>query len=220
MLYIEANRPRGQGGLARNSGSSQEQNRRHRDNADNSFKPFTSMGSQGGVRNRQSKANTECWYCGKKGHRESECWKKCVDLDKYGSNKFGEGNREERKREAKHKANSMKKTTSKSEEVWYIDPKSSNHMISHEERFLYLAKSEQPGIVETGNHTPHPIEHVMEVPLSHVRQKGKFMNVLHVLTITKNLVLVGQIASQGTQIKFTRLECFIEEDGHVIAKVR
>ena len=66
-------------------------------------------------------------------------------------------------------------------------------MTSHEEWFSYLEKPEQPGMVETGDDTPHPIEHVGEVPLSLVKQKGKLMNLLHVPIITKNLVPVGQI---------------------------
>ena len=51
----------------------------------------------------------------------------------------------------------------------------------------------KPGVVATGDDTPHLIENVGKVPLSHVGQRGKLMNVLHVLTITKNLVLVRQI---------------------------
>ena len=53
----------------------------------------------------------------------------------------------------KHKANSMKKSTSKPNEVWYIDSGASNHMMSHEEWFSYLKKPEQPGFVETGDDT-------------------------------------------------------------------
>ena len=68
----------------------------------------------------------------------------------------------------KHMANSMKKPTSESDEVWYIDSGVSNDMTSHEEWFLYLEKPEQPRVVETGDDTTHPIEHVGEVPLSHV----------------------------------------------------
>ena len=78
-------------------------------------------------------------------------------------------------------------------------------MMSHEEWFSYLEKSEQPGVVETGDDTPHTIEHVGEVPLSHVRQKGKLMNVLHIPTITKNLVLIGYIVDQGMQVRLTYL---------------
>ena len=46
------------------------------------------------------------------------------------------------------------------------------------------------------------------------------MNVLHVPTITKNLVSVGQIIDQGMQVRFTHLRCFIEEEGQVIAQGR
>ena len=89
----------------------------------------------------------------------------------------------------KHGENSMKKTTPKSDEVWYVDSGALNHMTSHEEWFSYLEKPEQLEVVKKGDDTLHPIEHVGEVPLSHVGQKGKLMNVLHILTITKNLVL-------------------------------
>ena len=68
----------------------------------------------------------------------------------------------------KHMSKSMKKTTSQSNEVWYVDSGESNHMTSHEEWFSYLEKPEQPGVVETGDDTPHLIKHVREVPLSHV----------------------------------------------------
>ena len=81
----------------------------------------------------------------------------------------------------------MAVNTSKSNEVWYVDSRLSNHMTSHEECFSYLEKPEKQGVVETGDDTPHTIEHVDEVPLSHVGQKGKVMNVLHIPKITKNL---------------------------------
>ena len=119
-----------------------------------------------------------------------------------------------------HETNSMKKTTPKSDEVCYVDSSTSNHMTSHKEWFSYLEKPMQPGVVATGDDTPHPIENVGEVPLSHVRQNGKLMNVLHVPTITKNLVSVGQIVDQGMQVWFTHLGCFIEEEGQVIAQGR
>ena len=44
------------------------------------------------------------------------------------------------------------------------------------------------------------------------------MNMLHIPTITKNLVSVGEIVDQGIQVRFTHLECFIEEEGQVIAQ--
>ena len=114
----------------------------------------------------------------------------------------------------KHKENSIKKSTSKPNEVWYyVDSGALNHRTSHEEWFSYLEKLEQPGFIEIGDDTSHPIEHVGNVPLSRVGQKGRLMNVLHVPTITKNLVSIGQIVDQGMQVRFTHLGCFIEEEG-------
>ena len=46
------------------------------------------------------------------------------------------------------------------------------------------------------------------------------MNVLHIPTITKNLVSVGQIVDQGMQVRYTHLGCFIEEEGQIIAQGR
>ena len=85
----------------------------------------------------------------------------------------------------RYEANSMKQTTPKSDEVWNVDSGASNHMTIHKEWFSYLEKPMQPGVVATGDDTPHLIANVGEVPLSHVGQKGKLMNVLHVPTITK-----------------------------------
>ena len=63
----------------------------------------------------------------------------------------------------KHKANSMKMSTSKSNVIWYVDSGTSNHMKNHEEWLSYLKKPEQPRIVETGDDTPHPIERIRNI---------------------------------------------------------
>ena len=120
----------------------------------------------------------------------------------------------------RHEAISMKQTTPKSDKVWYVDFGPSNQMTSHKEWFSYLEKPMQPGVVATGDDTPHPIANVGEVPLSDIRKQGKLMNVLHIPTITKNLVSVGQIVDQRMQVRFTHLGCFIEEEGRVIAQGR
>ena len=118
----------------------------------------------------------------------------------------------------KHKENS---NTSKPNMVWYVESGASNHMTSHEVWLSHLEKPEQPRVIETGEDTPYTIEHAGDVPLNHVVQKGKFMNVLHVPEITKNLVSVRQIIDRGMQVQFTHLECFIiEDEGKVIAQAR
>ena len=85
-------------------------------------------------------------------------------------------------------------------------------MMRHKEWFSYLEKPKQPGVVATADETPHP--------LSHVGQRGKLMNVVHVQTITKNLVLVRQIVDKGMQVRFMHLGCFIKEEGQVIVQGR
>ena len=74
-----------------------------------------------------------------------------------------------------------------------MDSGASNHTANHTEWFS-LEKPEKSGVVETGDNTVHPIEHVGDVLLSHVGQKGLMRNILHVPTIAKNLVFDGQIA--------------------------
>ena len=91
-------------------------------------------------------------------------------------------------------------------------------------KFTYLchifAISEQPGVVETRDDTPHLIQHVGEVPLSHDEQRGKLMNMLHILTITKNPVSIRQFVDQGMQVLFMNLGSFIKEEGQIIAQGR
>ena len=53
----------------------------------------------------------------------------------------------------KYEANSMKQTTPRSDELWYIDSGASNHMTNHKEWFSYLENLMQPGVVATGDDT-------------------------------------------------------------------
>ena len=97
MLYTEEDRSRGRGGRGgseRNRSGLQEQNRRHGGGADNSSRPSGSRGSQDGIGNRQGKTGTDCWYSGRKDHRESECRKKKADADKFGSGRTKQGNKQ------------------------------------------------------------------------------------------------------------------------------
>ena len=97
-------------------------------------------------------------------------------------------------------------------DVWYVDSGVSNHMMHHKNWFNELHALEKLGYVETGDDTLHPIEHVGKVPLSMHDGKTKHMaDVLHVPTITKNLVSVGQMVDQGLQIKFNKHGCFVED---------
>ena len=115
----------------------------------------------------------------------------------------------------KHKANSMKMSTSKLNELWHVDSEASNHMTNHKEWFSTLEKPEQPGVV--GKRGWHPSSHRRHQKRSAEPCRPE-RNVLHVSTITKNLVLVGKIVDQGMQVQFIHRGCFIEEEGKIIAQ--
>ena len=89
---------------------------------------------------------------------------------------------------------------------------------SHEDWFRELRKPEQPGYVETGDDTIHPIQHVGNVPFDEEGNQTYIKNVLHVPTITKNLDSVDHIVDQGMQVRFNDGGCFIEKEGCIIAR--
>ena len=97
-------------------------------------------------------------------------------------------------------------------DVWYVDLGASNHMTHHKNWFNELHVPKKSGYVKTGDDTLHPIEHVGKVPLSMHDGKMKHMaDMLHVPTITKNLVSVGQVVDQGLQVKFNKHGYFVKD---------
>ena len=101
----------------------------------------------------------------------------------------------------RHEAHSMlaqaSTSASASNNVWFVDSGASNHMMSHEYWFQELQKPERLGYVETCDDTTHPIQHIGNVPFRNNGKQTYLKNELHVPTITKNLILVGQIVEQG-----------------------
>jgi hypothetical protein len=81
-------------------------------------------------------------------------------------------------------------------------------MTSHGEWFRDTKDLKTPWFVETGDDTTHPITQIGKVPLSMQDGQTKYLkDVLHVLTITKNLVSVGQMVEQGLQVTFNPNGC-------------
>jgi len=79
-----------------------------------------------------------------------------------------------------------------------VDSKTSNHMTSHGEWFRDTKDLKTLRFVETGDDTTHPITQIGKVPLSMQDGQIKYLkDELHVLTIIKNLVSVGQMVDQG-----------------------
>ena len=61
----------------------------------------------------------------------------------------------------RHRVNSMmvsdSASTSKSEDVWFVDFGASHHMTSHQEWFRDLRTPDRPGYIKTGDDTLYPI---------------------------------------------------------------
>ncbi len=76
--------------------------------------------------------------------------------------------------------------------------------------------------METSDDTTHPITQIGKGPLSMEDGQTKYLkDVLHVPTITKNLVSIGQMVEQGLQVTFNPNGCFVEDmknQGKLIAK--
>ena len=71
---------------------------------------------------------------------------------------------------------------------------------------------QNPGYVETGDDTVHPIAHTGNVPLTLQDGNVKYLaDVLHVPNITKNLVSVGQMVEWGLQVRFNADGLYVEE---------
>jgi hypothetical protein len=106
--------------------------------------------------------------------------------------------------------------------VWYVDYGASNHMTSHGEWFRDIKELKTPGFAKIGDATTHPITKISKVPLSMQDGQTKYLkNVLHVSTITKNMVSIGQMVEQGLQVTFNPNGCFVEDmknQGKLIAK--
>jgi hypothetical protein len=76
--------------------------------------------------------------------------------------------------------------------------------------------------VEIGDNITHPITQIGTVPLSMQNGQTKYLkDVLHVPTITKKLVSVGQMVEQSLHVTFDPTRCFgedVKKQGKLIAK--
>jgi hypothetical protein len=87
--------------------------------------------------------------------------------------------------------------------VLYVDSGASNHMTSHGGWFTNTKDLKTLGFVETSDDITYLITQIGKVSLSMQDGQTKyFKDVLHVPTITKNLVSIGQMAEQGLQVTF------------------
>jgi len=137
----------------------------------------------------------------KPGHMANNCYQREDDAQ---NEKLQQGNYASTSNQGdeqlfvmQHMATSMIRGVSNNN-VWYVDSRAPNHMISHGKWFKDTKDLKTPGFVETGDDITHPITQIGKVPLSMQDGQTKYLkDVLHVPTITKKLVSVGQMVEQG-----------------------
>jgi len=193
------------------------------------FRGRGSRGSHGGRggshQGQQPNNDSNCYYYEKLGHmaknyhqREHDAQNGKLQQRNYAStSNQGDG----QLFVMQHMANSMVGSVSNNN-VWYVDSGASNHMINHGEWFKNAKDLKTLRFVKTSDDTTHLITHIGKVPLSMQDGKTKYLkNVLHVPTITKKLISVGQMVEQGLQVTFNPNGCFVENmknQGKLIAK--
>jgi hypothetical protein len=96
MLYAEGERPRGGGGRNEPASCGGNRQRGHQKDADSNPGPSGSRGSHG-------ESALDCWYCGIRGHKESECRKKRAESGRTASGS-GAGRTDRRNRQQSHYA--------------------------------------------------------------------------------------------------------------------
>jgi hypothetical protein len=85
-------------------------------------------------------------------------------------------------------------------------------MTSHGEWCRDIKDLKTLGFMETGDDTTHPITQINKVPLSMQNRQTKYLkDVLYVPTITKKLILIGQMVEQGLHVIFNPNGCFVED---------
>jgi len=158
-------------------------------------------GHGGNHRGQQPNSDSNYYYCGKLGHMVKNCYQKEHDAR---NGKLQQGNYASTSNQGdeqlfvmQHVANSMIGGVSDNN-VWYVDSGASNHMTSHGEWFKDTKDLKTLGFVEIGDDTTHPITQIDNVPLSMQNGQTKYLkDILHVPTITKKLVFIGQMVEQG-----------------------
>ncbi len=190
------------------------------------FRGKGSCGGHGGNhRGQQPNSDSNYYYYGKPGHMVKNYYQREHDAR---NGKLQQGNYASTSNQSdeqlfvmQHMANLMIGGVSNNN-VWYVDSRASNHMTSHGEWFKDTKDLKTPRFVETGDDTTHPITEIGKVPLSMQDGQTKYLkDVLHVRTITKTLVSVGQMVEQGLQVTFKPNGCFVEDmknQGKLIAK--
>ena len=160
--------------------------------------------AQGRWSNNRSQNN--CYICGKFGHYAHQCYYR--NNNKLQSSNFASTSNEDGN---VFVMNHMIRSDKSNSNDWYVDSRCSNHMSYNKDWFSNLIVPNTSGHVQTGDDTSHSIKHIGDVKFQTTNGTDCLSEVLHVPTITKNLISVGQIVEKGYQVRFTSKGCYVED---------
>ena len=177
------------------------QNQEHsRGRRDGKF--YAQRGRYGGGRYQ----GNHCYICGKSGHYANNCYYR---TDRNVNNFASSSNIQDDERLL---VMNFITNDANRDKNWYIDSGCSNHMSCNGKLFEKLQSPNVCGYVQTGDDSKHVIEHIGNVPLQDAYgTRNCLSDVLHVPTITKKLISVGQMVEKGLQVRFTQKGCFVED---------
>ncbi|KAJ7296413.1 hypothetical protein O6H91_Y125700 [Diphasiastrum complanatum] len=169
----------------------------------------------------KDKSKQKCFFCGKKRHYASECYKRLraqVENDKQGN--LAKEEEEDEVDVFLMAFTSSLTSNSNSRDNWWIDSGASSHMSCEKDFFSILHSfNDAKMFVFTANDEECRIDGVGTISLC--LESSKYMdleNVLYVPSITKNMLSVGLLLESGLDVHFKHGVCFILKNDVCIAK--
>ncbi|KAH7437899.1 hypothetical protein KP509_05G094300 [Ceratopteris richardii] len=220
MLYAGRGKGRNSRGGSRGKGRGHN-NSNYNQNTSEDNKDASNANTQGRGRGRSrgrgggsynSHKGITCYHCGKVGQYASDCWLK--NGRPNGGNQKNQSNYASTSSEgSKDTLLAMRheyRSSCEDDKKWYIDSGCSNHMSCQGSLFANLQVPSGKGCVGTGDDTQHMIEHIGDIRLGDTSRAKALSNVLHVPTISKNLISVGQMVEKGYHVIFNENGCSIK----------
>ena len=172
-----------------------------------------------------------CYFCGKKGHIEQNCWQKFPNLRPKQSENKNSGlyarSSERDKQDSDNEdvvclvARSIPKVARASAALWIIDSGATTHICNDKDMFSAL-KEIEPIDISIGDKSDVQAIGKGSVNLTlSVRGRSVKCSLNEVLYSPKmgyNLLSVASMSRHGYQTVFGRIECHIEHNGHIIAE--
>jgi Reverse transcriptase (RNA-dependent DNA polymerase)/gag-polypeptide of LTR copia-type/Integrase core domain/GAG-pre-integrase domain/Domain of unknown function (DUF4219)/Zinc knuckle len=165
-----------------------------------------------------TKKHVECFHCGKFGHYQSECYKKMREEEQASYAKEEESERDEGEASMFMAYTDCQTATN---DIWFVDSGCSNHMSGQKEFFEDLDETHRLK-VKLGDDKAIQVEGKGIVNVKTSIGLKRIKDVYFVLSLSHNLLSVGQLTKNGYSVVFKEGLCKIidENTSQSIAEVK